>query len=415
MKKTITLFLLLAGFWANAQKISYMSATINYTQLPVTPLDKAYKNYQVLILSDYLQKNVQAKAKYQTDAAKAENDYQTEAKKYWQTRLQDSLTVETQLNVWFRLTPQLQAVTPRPVFQPQPMPVKAVVTEPLYDKEFNNDLLATQHIKLEGYNRLPENAVIIQINMIGFESTEAKPTTQKKQVKGADGRMRDTLTYVYQFNYRHTFKVKILLPNGKFAMDELFPSTINYSTFNSKDFYNQAELEGYWYAQKNNEITAAQEKVAKDNLKAINDYLNDNHGFIPKSRTVQVIYPSAKKVNYDDLKDAATNAKSGYGIITNPATAQQGEEYLRKAIATWETALKESNLTSKKARINENVTESILLNLAEAYIWLNDFIKSQEYLNKLDTFKISGREKGIKTSIRAFNSDQNMRYSANNK
>ncbi len=415
MKKIITSFLLLASVLAYSQKISYSPVTINYTQLPVTPLDKTVKNYQVLILSDYLQKNATAKATYQAASTKAEADYKAEMKKYLETRKQDSLTVETQLNVWFRLTPELQAVTPRPTFIPKPAPIKAVVTEPFYDKEFNNELLASQHIKLEGFNRLPENAAIIQINMNGFEGTEGKATTQKKQIKGADGRTRDTLTYVYQFNYRHLMKLKILLPNGKFAMDEMFPSTLNYGTYTSKDFYTQAELEAYWLVQKNYEAAAAQDRVVKENLKTINDYLNDNYGFMPKSRTVQVSFATAKKVNYDDLKDAMANAKSGYDLITKASTQQQGEEYLRKAISTWEAALKESNLTSKKARINESVTESILLNLGEAYIWLNDFIKSQEYLNKLDAFKISGREKATKASIRAFNAEQNMRYSANNK
>jgi hypothetical protein len=118
---------------------------------------------------------------------------------------------------------------------------------------------------------------------------------------------------------------------------------------------------------------------------------------------------------YNDFKDALNNAKNGYAVIGKKETAAQGEEYLRKAVATWETAMKESNPSNKKARIDEDVTECLLMNLSAANVWLNDFTKAQEYLTKLDAFKLSMKEKNIKAGTKAFLIDQTNRVTAANK
>jgi hypothetical protein len=55
---------------------------------------------------------------------------------------------------------------------------------------------------------------------------------------------------------------------------------------------------------------------------------------------------------------------------------------IKKAIAVWEKALEESDPDDKKARINADVKAGLYLNLAEAYMWLNDFTKARTHLAK---------------------------------
>lgn len=411
MKKITLLLFLIISFSNFAQNIDYVTAKVDYTRLPLKPVNKDIKNYQTLVVADYLLKNEDQKKSSQDAAAKAENDYQMALKQYWVKRNQDSMSYENSLNIWFRLTPQQQAVTPRPQMLASVPPLKTAVNEPILEKTFNTDLLAT-NIKLEGFSKLPEKALIIQINLAGFEKDEAKSTTQKKQIKGADGKMADVDVFVYQFNYRHMTKLKIFQPDGKFLIDEAFGPSLNFSTYTSKDFPTLAELDAYWKTAQATEISATQEKIVMDNLKSINEMLNSNYGYVPQTRNVVVGYVNEKKM-YDDFKDALNNAKNAYAVIGKKETTAQGEEYLRKAITSWETALKESNPSNKKARVDEDVTECLLIDLSEAYIWLNDFTKAQEYLTKLDSFKISFKEKGIKNSTKAFLSEQSPRVSAN--
>lgn len=395
-----------------AQNIDYAKVNVEYTRLPLKPVSKEVKNYQALIIADYLGKIEKQKADQQAAAAKAEAEYQQAMKQYWIKRNQDSLAYENSLNVWFRLTPQQQAVTPRPQMPPSTVPQKAAQSEMQIEKTFNTDLLATTYIKLEGFSKLPEKALIIQMNLTGFEKDEAKGTTQKKSVKRADGKTVETTVFVYQFNYRHIVKLKIIQPDGKFLMDEAYGPSLGFSTYTSKDFATPGEAEAYWKTAQNGEISAVQEKIVNENLKSINEMLNNNYGYVPQTRQVMVAWVNEKK-NYDDFKTALENARNGYAVIAKKETAAQGEDYLRKAIASWEAALKQSDVKNKKARIDEDVTESLLMNLSEVYVWLNDFTKAQEYLTQLDGFKLSMKEKGLKAGTKAFLTDQTARVTAN--
>lgn len=412
MKNFTFSLLLFISFSAVAQNIDYARVNVEYTRLPLKPVNKDIKNYQALIIADYLGKIEQQKAEYQAASAKAEGDYQMALKQYWSKRNQDSLAYENSLNVWFRLTPQQQAVTPRPQMPASTVPVKAIPAEPVMEKTFNTELLASTNIKLEGFSKLPEKALIIQMNLTGFEKDEAKSTTQKKQIKRADGKTVDSTVFVYQFNYRHIIKLKIIQPDGKFIMDEAYGPSLGFTTYTSKDFANQAALDAFWKTSQATEINATQEKIVLDHLKSINEMLNNNYGYAPQTRVVTIGWVNEKKM-YDDFKDALNNAKNGYAVIAKKETAAQGEEYLRKAITNWETALKESNPSNKKARVDEDVTECLLMNLSEVYVWINDFTKAQEYLTKLDGFKLSMKEKGVKNATKAFLADQTVRVAAN--
>lgn len=413
--KKITLALFLSfGISSLAQNIDYSNVKVDYIRLPLKPVSKDIKNYQSLIIADYLGKLEQQKAEYQNATAKAETDYQQALKQYWVKRNQDSLLYENSLNVWFRLTPQQQAVTPRPLMPSSNVPVKATPSPLVLEKTFDTELLASTNIKLEGFNKLPEKALIIQLNLSGFEKDEAKSTTQKKQIKRADGKTVDSTVFVYQFNYRHIIKAKIIQPDGKFIMDEAYGPSLGFSTYTSKFFANQLDLDNYWKTAQANEISSIQEKIVLDHLKSFNEMINSDYGYVPQTRMVVVGYVNEKKL-YDDFKDALNNAKNGYAIIGKKETAAQGEEYLKKAVATWEAAMKESNPTNKKARVDEDVTECLLMDLSEAYVWLNDFTKAQECLTKLDAFKLSMKEKNIKAGTRAFLLDQTNRVTAANK
>lgn len=412
MKRIATILLLFITVSSFAQDIDYAGIKVEYTRLPLAPLDKSVKNYQVLILADYLQKIEQQKANYQTRLAQAEADHQNALKQYDEVLKQSSIAHQQNLLAWARLTPQQQAVTPKPEMPLIPPPVKATVTEDIYEKTFNTDLLSSQHIKLEGFNRLAENSLIIQINMTGFERAEPTATTIKKKIKGADGVTTEQPVHVYQFNYRHIFKLKILGADGKYLMDEPFAPSLNFSTHTTKDFLTPGELLNYWSTSKAAEIGAAQEKAVIDNLKLVNEMINSNYGYVKMARSFSVIYVD-EKANYDDLKEAMNHAKNGYLQIGNTATFEQGADLLRRAINIWETALKESNIKNKKARIDEDVTEALIMNLAEANAWLNDFTKAQEYITKLGNFKISMREKNFSKATEAFMLDQKKRMESN--
>ena len=125
-KKIILTLLLFTSLFSVAQNIDYANIKVDYIRLPLKPVSKDVVNYQPLIIADYLAKVEQQKAEHQNSIAQAEAEYQQALKQYWVKRNQDSLSYENSLNVWFRLTPQQQAVTPRPQMAASTVPAKAI-------------------------------------------------------------------------------------------------------------------------------------------------------------------------------------------------------------------------------------------------------------------------------------------------
>jgi hypothetical protein len=124
--------------------------------------------------------------------------------------------------------------------------------------------------------------------------------------------------------------------------------------------------------------------------------------------------PKEKKISYDEYALAYVNVVAGYNNIINSDNKAQSDADLKNAIRIWEKALTESDLANKKARINEKVTAVTMLNLAEAYMWLDDYRNSEMYLNKMSTINLAGRDKKMAQSIRAFMLDKKNRYDLNN-
>ena len=59
-------------------------------------------------------------------------------------------------------------------------------------------------------------------------------------------------------------------------MDEAYGPSLGFTTYTSKFFANQADLDNYWKSAQANEITNTQEKIVLDHLKSINEMINNN-------------------------------------------------------------------------------------------------------------------------------------------
>ncbi len=85
---------------------------------------------------------------------------------------------------------------------------------------------------------------------------------------------------------------------------------------------------------------------------------------------------------------------------------------IKKALNLWEGALKESDLTNKKARVNDKVTAATRYNCALFYCWVNDHNKANYHLMKLKLLDMSKYKRQVK-DLKAFIVDHKARYEAN--
>lgn len=405
------LILLLLPFFFSAQDIDYKDITIKYTRLPLKPLDKNIKNYQVNIQQEFTGRIEERKVENEKRKKEAEEKYNLAYSEYQKKLTQANVKYQKDLLIWSALPPKAQGLQAKPELPQIQEPQREQVELLIVDKTYDEKDLIQKHLKLHGFNENPENALLIQLFLQGFESQNPTIKTQTKDEKVNDKYIKVTY-YQYNVQYKHPLKVKLLSPFSGLIMDEHFSSSLNNFSYTTKEFKIKSELEQWWLNNKDNEYISMMDYAVKTNLNNFNQFLNSQFGFTPIQRSFSIAYIDAKK-NYDDYKDALSKAQTAYPLIAEQKSFEQGLDIMMQAIAIWEKALAESNPSSKKARVDENVTEATLYNLAEAYVWINQFAKSNEYLNKLYTFKISNKEKRLASSTQIFCQDQQARFTAN--
>jgi hypothetical protein len=416
MKKIFSLFIFLA-FLSTAlfsQKIDEKKFSFQYIQLPAESVRNIYA-YNVLIIPTYedaikvrqyafRQKVKAADDQYNADMTDYLNKVRAAEDKY-NADLDD---YTTRMKAY---KPGMNIDTAKPIKNLPPGPRKVTYTEDTYLKTYDPKILS-EMIVLGGYQKSPDNCLKISIALKGFQ-------VQQPILKTTDYRYTENNAkkigrkYNYEILYRHPMNVKV--ESGGRVLAEFSPDQLNQFTSASTSQYQTEEaLNNYWNEHKDSFNDPLQDQIVKDNITAINQILNEKYGYLKKSREIEINVPKEKKISYDEYALAYVNVVAGYNNIINSDNKAQSDADLKNAIRIWEKALTESDLANKKARINEKVTAVTMLNLAEAYMWLDDYRNSEMYLNKMSTINLAGRDKKMAQSIRAFMLDKKNRYDLNN-
>ena len=247
---------------------------------------------------------------------------------------------------------------------------------------FKTDVLADTYLKLEGFVKGTENALIGTVDMEAFDAgaTEQKSSTEKVY-NSSTKQYVDKTTYSYETAVRRPTRLTLEF-NGETIYNDIFEGTGEYSTTITRVSPNMFQIE------KDN---------VSDILQIINTYLNEQYGFVNVPAVLTIRAPK-NKGEFDDLEKAGKLAKRGI----NPMGSSDGKAELTEAIQIWETVLGESDVNNKKARINGKVTQSIYQNLIEAAIYKEDFINAQDHLILFGEMDLKNKGKMWVTSRTSF-------------
>lgn len=383
--KLTTLFLLGITTTALSQRPQKHDLKFNYTQLPSAPLDAAIVNYTSTVnlmyvdaineekakalaeyeaeMADYPRIEQQAKANYderlaQYKVEKEAYDNKSAGKKFIEKNVLEENTKPSNPGSYYP-------------------PAKPYLREIKSQKVFNQEMLSNTYLKLEGFNLATENAVIITVDMYGYEGLDPEFKTEKRKMFNSKTKAEyyDTYTW-YETSYKHPMNLKIETPDGQVLFNETF------TEFNDFIIAKTKETKGSSQAMnRESYVKSLQDKAVTQNLKIINAFINDNYGYRVVERKSTIYSVKEKKHDYSDYKSAFISANDGYSLLVSDFEA--GSVKLKEAIVLWETALKESDTEDKKARINQKVTLVTYYNLIDAYIALNEFSKAESVLNKL--------------------------------
>jgi len=402
MKKILLLIAVLIAGLTFGQNVQDQKVSFKYIQLPSNPIAKGISNYNLVTdLSGYVKSNEDSMSVYQNKLSTFEAEFAT-----W---LEDKKRVDKlylmELAKWERavnatVSPAVAPVMPiKPPYANQP--VKEEIRLPLLTEDVT-EVQTNSSINLEGYTK-GEGGAIVTLAILGFQNASI---TVKKTGTGA------ATKYKYTSSCKMPVKVTIEVPGEGVILSETVNDNLQTSVIKSYD--NQYEHQ-VWLIDNYDTFWAERQKALLSSaLKAANALINDKCGYPKRTRSTEIYTVKKHKGHdYSDLIDAYTNVKSGYDLLFKDVERKSAIAKIENGIEIWEDALEETNPFDNKDRVNKKVTALLYANLAEAYMWINDFDAADNYLQKA---KIGGVSK-YKTFAKRLQSVLNglkARYEANN-
>jgi len=402
MKKVLlSLSILIAGV-TFGQKVQDQKVSFKYIQLPSNPITKGISNYNLVTdLSGYVKSNEDSMSVYQNKLSTFEAEFTTwleDKKRVDKLYLMDLAKWERAVNA--TVSPAVAPVMPiKPPYSNQP--IKEEIKLPLLTEDVT-EVQTSGAINLEGYTK-GEGGAVVTLTIMGFQNASI---TVKKKGTGA------ATKYTYSSSCKMPIKVTVEVPGEGIILSETVNDNLQTSVIKAYD--NQYEhqvwlIDNYdtFWAQKQKTMLAA-------SLSAVNSLINDKCGYPKRVRSTEIYTVKKHKGHsYSDLIDAYTNVKSGYDMLFKDVDRKSAIVKIEKGIEIWEDALEETNPFDNKDRVNKKVTALLYANLAEAYMWINDFDSADNYLQKA---KIGGVSK-YKTFAKRLQGVLNglkARYEANN-
>jgi hypothetical protein len=320
-----------------AQNIKSEKLEYTYVQLPMTPLSSSITNYQSSIFATYEAENAKKMAEYEAQVAAAEADYQKEMDAYpakvkaAEDKYAADMEEYDKKSMAEKLVEKkLLNEDNRPVKVIPPQPYKRSVSKPKLKTSYDYPVLASTNLKLDGYISSPDNAVKIEVTLYGFENTPPRQLTEQKSVvSSANGTTTTTqVTYYHvEFTYRHTMSVKVSLPNGT-ELFVLSPSELNnYTTYKSPESktavsFNEEQL-----------IKTHEEKILQENLKLINQLVNDRIGYRRVLKNTEIHYVKSKNDLYADLTNAYNESTAAFKLLIDDKSSAIAK--LENSIGIW--------------------------------------------------------------------------------
>jgi hypothetical protein len=409
--KKIVLFLSFCFFsmLIFAQNVVDRKVNFEYIRLPIQPLSKSIKNYQANVVLEYESEIMARKNAFAQSVMDAEKRYQQEVASYDKS-VKDAGVRYAQEMAAYRINKNLHPELPEPILVLPPKPEKYVpVDNYYYPKSLNQENLANTYLSLNGYTKASDFSVIATAMLKGFQYTE--PELKFSEVsKTKDGVTTKEKEYYYELTYRHPMGLKVDAPGQGVIFNEYFENLNRYSSFRTQKYKTENEL--ILAFNKVNTLSGLEDKVIAENLRYINEVLNDRFGFTKLGAQEEIFLVQGKKYDYNDFQQAFEATSLGLGQLAADPNRTVAAQNLNSAISIWENALKESQPKNKKARINGNVTTAALFNAALVSIYAYEFGKAEIYLNKIFASDASKKEQRRVERIKGFMKSQQSRYEA---
>ena len=397
---TVVIPLITLSFFG--QTVKDYKVSFQYIQLPLKPFNEAVTTYGVVFVNDFEQSNEDTLKAYELRLEKAKKEQAFLLETWKNELLRIDRIYLSEMSTWEKAVNLGNSILVQPVKNPQPeYPVLKEVSLPILSENISENY-CDQKINLAGYNK-GDSGVIITITHHGLKSSRIS-----KNITGSGAQKK----YKYTAHYKMPVDVKIEAP-----IQGLIYSKTYYSNEISeliRDDKSQYDYQLWWIDNKDKYWKGLQTKLFNNILNDLNNHINTTYGYPLKSNQNEIyVIKKYKKHSYSEFIDAMTYAQIGYKDFVNDVDKVNAKEKIYKAIEIWEMQLDQSNISDNKSRINKKATALLCANLAEAYLWVDEYNNADLYINKaitLGVFKYKNHCKRLQDKM----GNLKLRYQANN-
>ncbi len=377
--KSLLLISLTAGVITSCG-VEYQAISFDKKRTPLNPIaHKGVVNYNTSVVLSYAEAARQAQKEYETTVARNTQQYQTALDKY------NNATVAERI---------LQGLTkPELILPPQP--------ETPY---LHNEAQLAQQLKIDGMTRGTQNALEVTAFYLGYEvqNPKVEKTTKKRKKDGVE--YVDTV-FVGQANVKNPVRLHVAAA-GSQEYNQMVSETNGFRTIKTTTFPDSTSAQ----LKLNAQINQTEQTLPQGHIAHINKLLNSQFGTKDVNYSVKLFkYKTNKNHNYSDLDNAVIQAQMGFKLLN--AEPNKAYEKLANAHGIWTSALGEHD-SYKKARINDEVKQGILVNLYALSIFTDDWDGALNYMTQLDNMKLKSAYAAEFNRLRGIYNDLKKRYDA---
>mgnify|MGYP006090711513 CR=1 FL=1 len=414
MNKSILFFAVISliSFHSFGQTVKDYKVPFQYIQLPLKPFVEDVSTYTVVIINDFQQANEDTLKAYDARLAIAKKEQENLLEMWNNDRLRIDRIYLSEMSVWEKAVNLGNNTLAEPVKNPYPeYPFLKEVSLPILTENISAEF-CSQKINLAGYQKLVsmniteedfEAAVIITITHQGLQASKIS-----KKITGSGAQKK----YKYTAHFKMPVDVKIEAPTQGLVYTKTYYS--NETSELIRDDKSQYDYQLWWIDNKDKYWKGLQTRFFNNILNDLNNHINSTYGYPVKSNQNEIyVIKKYKKHSYSEFIDAMTYAKIGYKDFVNDVDKVNAKENIYKAIKIWEKQLEQSNLIDNKSRINKKATALLCANLAEAYLWIDQYEKADLYINKAITIGVLKYKNHCKR-LQDKMGNLNLRYQAKN-
>lgn len=353
MKKNLLLFIFVVfSLCMYAQNVDKEKVSYNYLRNPLEKLDASVKNYYVEVEVSWIEKEKQKENDYQAELAKAEEEYNIAIEEYSSKSVGSKLAERVVLGD----SKPVKRYVEKPSFIPQP-DIPGIISS----------------ISLDGFAQGNDNAVLIKI--VYHDVYVGAPVDK-------DIKKNETNYKIRTATIKQPVEYSLIKQDGTVVYNERIESYDNDFIIKSNEIKEGDEwnkfIKNEWNEYLRSQLMNYYKKISVD----INSSLNNRFGYSKINRTTTLFMGSGKNYTYETHLLALRKAQRAYEelfIDRNEAVSK-----LKESIEIWEKELEESSPTDKKARINGDISQALIINIVEAKTLIGEYNGAIDFCDKID-------------------------------